>query len=582
VNLPRKRLPKGELYRLLRVLDRFDNFRNRQELDEVDIRNCRYLSVLIKQAISGDVHPSVLYREILSNAVSRYAPRLRLRLFRFMQRLYRDDTSLSDIPGLFEMLSNVVRDGAEYDVIRQEVLRTLFFMPTAEAPKDGYRNLLLDLLLESDSSIELRIQSARYLQAIIKDEDIFILGLITETVRDKVLTPLSLEFGWIAAMFGKGALTDYLENQKGQDRARLTPIERIAYGNSVKQDTQMLSFLVHEIASAYALYGLIEGLLPFFPQIRLRLLLDDNVPESLVSAPHSIRAQMNILRRHDSPLGSTKRCLAYFDPVLVDGAAYFNLRNTVSISYEPWKYNKATLSQNIGPIPEELAKELKDVQGPIVVAGSLAGPELYSVSLATAIIGTSQTPPPFFVIVPREIDNSDDASWFKKGLDVTGIKARAVPGKTSLYPYDSEQSRVLVVTESGVLASLYAKASIAIIGGGCGGGHNPIEAARFGAIPIVDRGMKRNRLAQSTLLKNSASIEVSAFDDADDLPACALSLGRALASLLSSPDRIKGMRLACGKTCEELERKDRTFTARRIALGVLRSSSAHANSGMNS
>lgn len=82
-----------------------------------------------------------------------------------------------------------------------------------------------------------------------------------------------------------------------------------------------------------------------------------------------------------------------------------------------------------------------------------------------------------FIIAPHEISpkrNEEVIKLFPKALRYSQIKDST-----------TEDSRVLIIDNIGILSSLYQYASIAYIGGGFGAGiHNTLEAAAFG-LPVI-------------------------------------------------------------------------------------------------
>ncbi|MFW6227644.1 MAG: 3-deoxy-D-manno-octulosonic acid transferase, partial [Bacteroidota bacterium] len=99
--------------------------------------------------------------------------------------------------------------------------------------------------------------------------------------------------------------------------------------------------------------------------------------------------------------------------------------------------------------------------------------------LLCSYINNQPAPHSKFIIVPHEIHPSG-IKQLEEMLQVTSIRYSQLSKEIS-----TEQIRVLIIDNIGMLSSLYKYGSIAYIGGGFGKGiHNTLEAATYG-LPVL-------------------------------------------------------------------------------------------------
>lgn len=129
--------------------------------------------------------------------------------------------------------------------------------------------------------------------------------------------------------------------------------------------------------------------------------------------------------------------------------------------------------------PGELAEALRRLANgrPIVVAGSTIAGEDELVLDAVARLPEPERP--FLVLAPRHPERADSVA--------AELGDRGVPfSRRSHIDEAQDHCDVVLLDTIGELAALYRLATVAVIGGAfaAGGGHNPIEAGRFG-VPVA-------------------------------------------------------------------------------------------------
>lgn len=158
---------------------------------------------------------------------------------------------------------------------------------------------------------------------------------------------------------------------------------------------------------------------------------------------------------------------------------------------------------------------------PLVVAGSTWADDELLVLQSFAALRTDAR----LLLVPHDVDDRSLAGTIER-LEKSGIVFSVFSKGVS------ENSRVMLLDTMGMLASSYAYADVAYIGGGFAGGlHNSLEAAVFG-VPVTFYGSDYTRFNEAVeLLSIGAAVNVK---DAGDLT-------MAWESLLE-PERKEGVR----------------------------------------
>ena len=211
------------------------------------------------------------------------------------------------------------------------------------------------------------------------------------------------------------------------------------------------------------------------------------------------------------------------------------------------------------PLPTPLANWLaaetrRSGRGPVIVAGSVVATEE---PLALIAFGTLQGeyPNALLVLAPRKPERFEAAAEFideshRKYLRRSQIGV-AAPGATNgtggataanggEIPKDVD---VVLLDSIGELASLYRVADGAFVGGSLvpSGGHNILEPAAFGKIPVFGPSMENFADMAAGFLANGAAIQVENPEDA----------GGAWIELLRAPERRTRMEAAALRMVEE-------------------------------
>ena len=196
------------------------------------------------------------------------------------------------------------------------------------------------------------------------------------------------------------------------------------------------------------------------------------------------------------------------------------------------------------PLSSWLEAELqRSGRSPVIIAGSVVATEE---PLALIAFGTLQGEyrNAFLVLAPRKPEHFDAAAEFideshrkfirRSQLPILG--PAQMPGEvnrsTSNHPM-ADDVTVLLLDSIGELASLYRLADGAFVGGSLvpSGGHNILEPAAFGKIPVFGPSMENFAEIASRFLSAGAAIQVESPED----------VGVAWIELFHDPERKKKM-----------------------------------------
>ncbi|HVH71603.1 MAG TPA: 3-deoxy-D-manno-octulosonic acid transferase [Candidatus Dormibacteraeota bacterium] len=195
------------------------------------------------------------------------------------------------------------------------------------------------------------------------------------------------------------------------------------------------------------------------------------------------------------------------------------------------------------PLSSWLEAEFKrSGRSPVIVAGSVVASEE---PLALIAFGTLQGEyrNAFLVLAPRKPEQFIDAAEFIDESHRKFIRRSAlpVPGPAQVLerangPSDSSISSdvtVLLLDSIGELASLYRLADGAFVGGSLvpSGGHNILEPAAFGKVPVFGPSMENFADIASRFVSAGAAIQVESPED----------VGVAWIELFRNPQRMKAM-----------------------------------------
>ena len=214
------------------------------------------------------------------------------------------------------------------------------------------------------------------------------------------------------------------------------------------------------------------------------------------------------------------------------------------------------------PLSNWLASEIKrSGRSPIIVAGSVVATEEPHALIAFGTL-QGEYPNALLVLAPRKPECFDSAAEFideshrkfirrsKLAIPAPG-QSRSGQGPDNL-PI-SEDVTVLLLDSIGELASLYGLADGAFVGGSLvsSGGHNILEPAAFGTIPVFGPSMENFSEIASRFVAAGAAVQVESPED----------VGVAWIELFRDPARMKKM----GETAEQLVAGSRGAADRAVA-----------------
>jgi 3-deoxy-D-manno-octulosonic-acid transferase len=177
------------------------------------------------------------------------------------------------------------------------------------------------------------------------------------------------------------------------------------------------------------------------------------------------------------------------------------------------------------PLSAWLEQECKRRQRwPVIVAGSVVATEEPLTLIAFGVV-QGDFPKALLVLAPRKperfaaaaefIDESHRKFVRRSDLPVPGpgIAPKPAPNSDGNIPDDAT---VLLLDSIGELASLYRVADGAFVGGSLvnSGGHNILEPAAFGKVPVFGPSMENFAAIASRFLEAGAAIQVGSPEDA--------------------------------------------------------------------
>jgi len=197
---------------------------------------------------------------------------------------------------------------------------------------------------------------------------------------------------------------------------------------------------------------------------------------------------------------------------------------------------------------------------PVIVAGSVVATEE---PLALIAFGTLQGeyPNALLVLAPRKPERFEAAADFihesrrkflrRSQLSIQTSSNGASPAGATAIPTDVT---VVLLDSIGELASIYRCADGVFVGGSLvpSGGHNILEPAAFGKIPVFGPSMENFSEMASRFVSAGAAVQVESPEDA----------GVAWIELFRDPDRMRTM----GETARALVEDSRGATDRALAV----------------
>ena len=214
------------------------------------------------------------------------------------------------------------------------------------------------------------------------------------------------------------------------------------------------------------------------------------------------------------------------------------------------------------PLSNWLATEIRrSGRSPIIVAGSIVATEEPHALIAFGTL-QGEYPRALLVLAPRKPECFDEAAEFIDESHRKFIRRSRLPIPGPAQSRDAQSSNnciipddvtVLLIDSIGELASLYGLADGAFVGGSLvsSGGHNILEPAAFGKIPVFGPSMENFVEVASRFVSAGAAIQVESPEDA----------GVAWIELFRNPERMKKM----GETARQLVTDSRGATDRAVA-----------------
>src|SRR5216684_2683178 len=212
------------------------------------------------------------------------------------------------------------------------------------------------------------------------------------------------------------------------------------------------------------------------------------------------------------------------------------------------------------PLAEWLEMELqRSGRRPLIVAGSVVATEE---PLALIAFGVTQGEHrrALMVLAPRKPERFDAAAAFVTESQRKYVRRSSlhVPSPTGQAPGGNETQlgddvTVLLLDSIGELASLYRLADGVFVGGSLvdSGGHNILEPAAFGKVPVFGPSMENFAAMAARFVESSAAIQVASPEDA----------GVEMIHLLKDPEKMQRM----GGTARQLVESSRGALDRALA-----------------
>jgi 3-deoxy-D-manno-octulosonic-acid transferase len=204
------------------------------------------------------------------------------------------------------------------------------------------------------------------------------------------------------------------------------------------------------------------------------------------------------------------------DRVVVTGNLKYDLGNPPESALSAW-------------LEAELARSMRR---PVLIAGSVMQEE------ETMVLGAfsdveREFPAALLILAPRKPDQFDHAAAIiaQTGREVVRRREISLNGASSAAL--AKPGNVFLLDSLGELAGIYAFADAVFVGGSLvpAGGHNILEPAAFGKVPVYGPFMENFREMAAAFLEAGASIRVTSSDE----------LGAAWRGLLQDPDRAARM-----------------------------------------
>ena len=195
---------------------------------------------------------------------------------------------------------------------------------------------------------------------------------------------------------------------------------------------------------------------------------------------------------------------------------------------------------------------------PIIVAGSVVATEEPLALIAFGVV-QGEYPKALLVLAPRKPERFEAAAEFideshRKFIrrSQLGVPRPGAPSGVDAQAKIPDEVTVLLLDSIGELASLYRLADGVFVGGSLvpSGGHNILEPAAFGKVPVFGESMENFAEMSRAFLDANAAVQVSSPEDA----------GVAWIELLRNPEKIREM----GEAARQLVEANRGATDRAL------------------
>ena len=181
------------------------------------------------------------------------------------------------------------------------------------------------------------------------------------------------------------------------------------------------------------------------------------------------------------------------------------------------------------PLSSWLAEELRGGNRyPVIVAGSVLENEEAVVLRAFEEV-SRKFPRGLLVLAPRKPDRFDAAGKIIVGSNYKLVRRSAIALNGTGGAALAEPGSVLLLDSLGELASVYCLADAVFVGGSLvpGGGHNILEPACFGKVPVFGPSMENFKEISAKFLEAGAAVQVNSAE----------TLGAAWVGLLTDKER---------------------------------------------
>ena len=212
------------------------------------------------------------------------------------------------------------------------------------------------------------------------------------------------------------------------------------------------------------------------------------------------------------------------------------------------------------PLADWLEGEIaRDGRRPVIVAGSVVATEEPLALIAFGVV-QGEHRKALLVLAPRKSERFEAAAQFIEDSHQKWIKRSSlrVASPSGANANGSEMAiaadvAVLLLDSIGELASLYRLADGVFVGGSLveSGGHNILEPAAFGKVPVFGESMENFAEMAERFVTAEAALQVASPEDA----------GVSWIELLRNPERDKKM----GETARRLVEESRGATERAVA-----------------